>query len=213
MRSSPERLNLKPRLARPSEKKTKKRQSEQKGRWKAIQLCLKDIARSDQLRTKRKGNCKSVYLYEKVHILCIQWNTHLSKRGDGGFNSPFSTVKATISVRTLHHQVHQEKKNECNICYALGQNQPWFKFIFLLPRNGKDYQNEFFTKEKYNWDQCHFASSAESLTQTSIFLPRTDCGLIEGKLNTDNIIRSISFNVITNQKKFLFSEIPSLMQI
>ena len=150
MRSSPERLNLKPRLARPSEKKTKKRQSEQKGRWKAIQLCLKDIAWSDQLRTKRKGNCKSVYLYEKVHILCIQWNTHLSKRGDGGFNSPFSTVKATIPVRTLHHQVHQEKKNECNICYALGQNQPWFKFIFLLPRNGKDYQNEFFAKEKYN---------------------------------------------------------------
>ena len=62
----------------------------------------------------------------------------------------------------------------------------------------------FLQKKNIIWDQCHFASSAESLTQTSIFLPRTDCGLIEGKLNTDNIIRSISFNDITNQKKFLF---------
>ena len=62
----------------------------------------------------------------------------------------------------------------------------------------------FLQKKNIIWDQCHFASSAESWTQTSIFLPRTDCGLIEGKLNTDNIIRSISFNDITNLKKFLF---------
>ena len=102
------------------------------------------------VKNKKKRELQvSLPLRRGPHI-CIQWNTHLSKKGDGGFNSPFSTVKATIPVRTLHHQVHQEKKNECNICYALGQNQPWFKFIFLLPRNGKDYQNEFFAKEKYN---------------------------------------------------------------
>ena len=101
------------------------------------------------VQNKRKGNCKSVYLQEKVHILCIRWNTHLSKREDGGFNSLFSTVKATIPARTLSPSSPREK-NECNICYAMGQNLPWFKFIFLLPRNGKDYQNEFFTKEKYN---------------------------------------------------------------
>ena len=33
----------------------------------------------------------------------------------------------------------------------MSQNSPWFKFIFLLPGNCKDYENEFLQKElKYN---------------------------------------------------------------
>ena len=35
------------------------------------------------------------------------------------------------------------EKNEYNICYTSSQNLPWFRFIFLLPGNGKDYENEF----------------------------------------------------------------------
>ena len=34
------------------------------------------------------------------------------------------------------------EKNEYNICYTSGQNLPWFRFIFLLPGNSKDYENE-----------------------------------------------------------------------
>ena len=156
------------------------------------------------VQNKREGNCKSVYLQEKVNILCIQWNTHLSKREDGGFNSLFSTVKATIPARIICHQVHQEKKmNAIFVMHWVKINlgSSLFSFYQGMVRTIK---MSFLQKKNIIWDQCHFASSAESLTQTSIFLPRTDCGLIEGKLNTDNIIRSISFNDITNLKKFLF---------
>ena len=35
------------------------------------------------------------------------------------------------------------------------QNSPWFKSIFLLPGNCKDYENEFLQKENIIWDQWH----------------------------------------------------------
>ena len=38
-----------------------------------------------------------------------------------------------------------------------------FKFIFLLPGNGKEDENVFLQKKKYNWDQCHFVNSTESV--------------------------------------------------
>ena len=31
--------------------------------------------------------------------------------------------------------------------HNLRQNVCWFKFIFLLPRNGKDYENKFLQKK------------------------------------------------------------------
>ena len=64
---------------------------------------------------------------------------------------------AKLPARVLHHQ---EKKNECNACYALGQNLCWFKFIFLLPANGKDFENEFLQNKNIIWDQWHFATES-----------------------------------------------------
>jgi len=73
---------------------------------KAIKLVLKDIEWSDQLSMKRKGNCKSAYLWRKArHILYIQWDTNLSKRGDGSYFTIFN--KATL----LHHQEDKKKMN------------------------------------------------------------------------------------------------------
>ena len=59
-------------------------------------------------------------------------------------NSLFLIIKAKLPARALHHQ---GKKNVWKICYALSQNLPCFKLIFLLPGNGKDYENEFLQKK------------------------------------------------------------------
>ena len=56
-------------------------------------------------------------------------------------NSLFVIIKTKLPTRTLHHQ--EKKKTEYKFCYASGQNLPWFKLTFLLPGNGKDYENEF----------------------------------------------------------------------
>ena len=93
-------------------KQTKK--SQQKSRWKAIQLVLKNIEWPDQLSMKRQGNCKSTYLWRWVHILYIHLNTNLFKRGEGiEVNSPFLFIKAKLPARTEHHQ----EKKKMNIIF------------------------------------------------------------------------------------------------
>ena len=82
MQSSLVRLNLGPRLAKNKSKwkKDKQRKSQQTGRWKAIQLVLKEIEWPDQLSTKRKGNCnqptseeRSLYLtFSEIQISPIE---------------------------------------------------------------------------------------------------------------------------------------------
>ena len=59
----------------PDHYKQKKRQ--QKGRWKAIQLVLKDTEWPNQLNTNRKGNWKPDYLERKLYIIYIQWGCFL----------------------------------------------------------------------------------------------------------------------------------------
>ena len=34
----------------------------------------------------------------------------------------------------------------------MGPNLPWFKLIFFLPGNGKDFENEFLLKKNIIWD-------------------------------------------------------------
>ena len=46
-------------------------------------------------------------------------------------------IKAKLSARVLHHK--EEKIYIYNICYTSGKNLPWFKFIYLLPGNGKEW--------------------------------------------------------------------------
>ena len=77
--------------------------------------------------------------------------------------------------------LHQKRKTEYDICYASGQNLPWFNFIFLflLPGNCKDCENEFLQMENIIWDQWHCLLHGKLqvpywklfglLTQTSIF--------------------------------------------
>ena len=50
------------------------------------------------------------------------------------------------------------------LCIASKLILPWFKFIFLLPGNGKDYENEFKLQKKKHTEimQCHFAFYTES---------------------------------------------------
>ena len=52
-------------------------------------------------------------------------------------NLLFLIIMAKLPAGALHHQ----DKKKHNTCYASGQNLPWFKFIFLLPGNGKVYEN------------------------------------------------------------------------
>ena len=97
--------------------------------------------------------------------------------------------------------MHQKKKklNEDNICYASSQNLPWLKFIFLLPRNCKNYENEFLQKENIILDWGHFAFSTESFRfRTEDYLvfrlkqaysqPASECGLIEEKLSSEIVV-------------------------
>ena len=49
------------------------------------------------------------------------------------------------------------------LCIASKLILPWFKFIFLLPGNGKDYENEFkLQKKKYTEISATYAFSTES---------------------------------------------------
>ena len=125
-------------------KQTKK--SQQKGRWKAIQLVLKNIEWPDQLSMKRQGNCKSTYLWRWVHILYIHLNTNLFKRGEGiEVNSPFLFIKAKLPARTEHHQ----EKKKMNIIF----------FFRLLLSNC------------FNWKiHCDDHSSLSSTTAVQIWI-------------------------------------------
>lgn len=49
------------------------------------------------------------------------------------------------------------------LCIASKLILPWFKLIFLLPGNGKDYENEFkLQKKKYTEISATYAFSTES---------------------------------------------------
>ena len=48
-------------------------------------------------------------------------------------------IKAKLSARVLHHQEEKIYIYIYNICYTSGKNLSWFKFIFLLPGNGKEW--------------------------------------------------------------------------
>ena len=53
------------------------------------------------------------------------------------------------------------KKRQKLLC--IGSKLSWFKFVFLLLGNDKDYDNECLRKKNIIWDQCHFAFSTESV--------------------------------------------------
>ena len=101
----------------------------------------------------------------------------------------------------------KREKTECDICYASGQNLPWFNFIFLflLPGNCKDCENEFLQMENIIWDQWHCLLRGKLqvpywklfglLTQTSIFSASLRMWLNRGKAFFRHCSpRSISFN-------------------
>ena len=122
-----DRLNLGPtcRLVKnkPKWKEDKQRKSQQKGRWKAIiQLVLKDTEWPDHFRHKKKGNCKSAYLWRKVHILYIQKiQIPISPKKQMEVKSLFSKLRPNYQLK---HCINK-RKNEYNIFYASGQNLPW----------------------------------------------------------------------------------------
>ena len=93
------------------------------------------------------------------------------------------------------------------LCIASKLILPWFKFIFLLPGNGKDYENEFkLQKKKYTEISATLPSPQKaSILKTMVswsfnssnhciifFQPDTNCGLL-GMLSTD-----IAYLVIHN---------------
>ena len=103
-----DRLNLEPtyRLAKnkPKWKEDKQRKSQQKGRWKAIiQLVVKDTEWPNHfLGTKRKGNCKSAYLWRKVHILYIQKiQILISQKEEMEVNSLFSKLRPNYQLEVF----------------------------------------------------------------------------------------------------------------
>ena len=59
-------------------------------------------------------------------------------------NSLFLIIKVKLPARALHHQ---EKKKCMKNLLCIESNLPCFKLIFLLPGNGKDYENEFLQKK------------------------------------------------------------------
>ena len=143
----------------------------------------------------------SAYLEERSKYFTFS-EIQISPKGEMEVSSLFLIIKAKLPATALHHQ--EKKMNIILICYTSGQNLPWF--MFILPGNGKDYENEFLQRKKIIWNQCHFAYSTESFrfcTEKYVVFwlkqaysqPATDCGLIEGTLSTDTVVpRSISFN-------------------
>ena len=103
-----DRLNLGPtwRLAKnkPKWKEDRQRKSQQKGRWKAIiQPVLKDTEWPNHfLGTKRKGNCKSAYLWRKVHILYIQKiQILISQKEEMEVDSLFSKLRPNYQLEVF----------------------------------------------------------------------------------------------------------------
>ena len=107
---------------------------------------------------KRKGNCKSwsAYLWRKVHILYIQWNTNLSKREDGSL-----IIKAKLTATTFHQQ---EKK--MNIKFVMHRVKIYLSgsSLFYFYQGMLRTMKMSFYKRKISWDLCHFAYSTESFS-------------------------------------------------
>ena len=150
-------------------KQTKK--SQQKGRWKAIQLVLKNIEWPDQLSMKRQGNCKSTYLWRWVHILYIHLNTNLFKRGEGiEVNSPFLFIKAKLPARTEHHQ--EKKKMNINFFFS--------GFFFPIASIGKFTAMiilHFHLQQQFKYELFHILHIISLLTgdMNSTNWPRSQC--------------------------------------
>ena len=64
--------------------------------------------------------------------------------------------------------------------YIVAGYKSGFKLIFLLPGNGKDYENEYLHKKNIIQDQCHFAYSMFKKLQDQKFSaphPTPPCGV------------------------------------
>ena len=77
---------------------------------------------------------------------------------------------------------------------------------WVLPANGKNFENEFLQKKNIIWDQWHFAYSTESFwfctanyvvfkLKQAYSQPATNCGLIEGNLFT-NIVAVMLLQIV-----------------
>ena len=92
------------------------------------------------------------------------------------YKSPQGIIKAKEHepARTLYRQERKRKTNIKIVCYVLHQKVilPWFKFIFLLPGNGKDYENEFkLQKKKYTEISATLPSPQKtSILKTTVYV-------------------------------------------
>ena len=108
------------------------------------------------------------------------------------FNSLFKSLRPNYQLEYL---ITKRKKKECNICYASRQNLPWFKFIFLLPENGKDTKMSF-----CNRNQCNLRSVALSLLHGRLQVPYWKlCGLL-----TQTSIFSTSYRLWLDRRKAFY---------
>ena len=96
----------------------------------------KNIEVPNQLGTKRKGIVSqptseetTYFTFSEMQISPLSNYFKLFKKGQ------------ILTARALHHQ-----QKKYNICHESGQNLPWFKFIFLLLGDGKEYENVFLRK-------------------------------------------------------------------
>ena len=110
---------------------------------------------------ERKGNCKSwsAYLWRKVHILYIQWNTNLSKRGDGSY-SLFLIIKAKLTATTF-----QQQEKKMNIKFVMHRVKIYLNGLFSFYQGILRTMKMSFYKRKISWDLCHFAYSTESFSR------------------------------------------------
>ena len=162
MRSSLDRLNWGPRQAKnkPKWKENKrKKKTPTKRQLKSRTTGAKRYQMAWSVKHERKGNCKSwsAYLWRKVHILYIQWNTNLSKRGDGSL-----IIKAKLTATTFHQQ--EKKMNTKFVMHRVKiylNGSSLFSFYQGMLRTMK----MSFYKRKISWDLCQFAYSTESFSR------------------------------------------------
>ena len=96
----------------------------------------KNIELPNQLGTKWKGIASQPTSEETTYFT-------FSEMQVSPLSNYFQFFKKSPNYQ-LEHCITKKKKY--NICHESGQNLPWFKFIFLLLMDGKEYENVFLRK-------------------------------------------------------------------
>ena len=125
-----------------------------------------------------------------VHILNVQRNTK----------------EMEVNSLLLKHCFASPRGKKRQKLLCIWSKLSWFKFVFLLLRNDKDYDNECLRKKNIIWDQCHFAFSTESVRfriegpwrHMYGSLSATNCG---HRFKKDSFLPTSSFDILFNDNK------------